>query len=93
MCGKRRQCTTIGTISTRKHITDPLFYIIPKVQAINLKILDRHLDGGKSSVYTEVIGVTKPIETKFHVGVFIKTYFFGYRRHLALLSITVSMTL
>ena len=80
---------SVGTISTRKSITDPLFYVTRKTRAMNLKIPERHLGekNKKSSVYTEVIGVTILIEAKFHVGVFIKTYFFfGYRRHLAFLS-------
>jgi hypothetical protein len=51
------------------------------------------LTGKKRCVYTEVIVVTMPIEAKFHVGVFIKTDFFGYRRHMALLPVTASMTL
>jgi len=59
---------------------------------MNLKILERYLDGKNRSVCTEVIVVTMPIEATFQVGVFIKTDFFGHRRHLAFLSVTISMT-
>jgi hypothetical protein len=64
-------CVLCSTISTRKPITGPLFYITPKAQAMNLKILERQLEEEeKICLYRSDWGYNTD-QSKFDGGVFI----------------------